>query len=415
MTGADNVAGGISDAELITICEQLFPTPRELMVLAHVALHFCHVTKSSLNTHQLAKAINGRFPALTPAHEVKDYTLWRFITRSTIHPGHDPNAPDVEQTVAKLGAYIISQFLADRSLRDKPVISEAFEHWDFLAEAERKFKTHATRDNPRIMQDRYFVGTMRSLSNIPATDGAVNVYRDFFGDVELRREAAVDYRDICYFLNYRYGAALEKIRMIRTFISISTPAYNDYGVFEYRHLHVHSEMKAGISTRKLRKSRGILQQVGENYYFLGGSARQNNLGRFPVNAEGIQVIVVSQEEFKLGTSGLVALFLTNDNAMHPMIGRSALIPLGTMSGLGRKIRPEEFSLGVFEPNQLKDIVDRDLGIVNKADSEKAKIIEFINSVVNLDHAELDKLDKELLCDFIRLPIRADLPKKVDSP
>jgi hypothetical protein len=398
------LAAGINDAQLLAVADLLFPTPHELMILAHAALHFCHFDRTTFSTHQLAKAINERFRPNTSADEVEDYTLRRFVLRRTVHPGHDPHAADPRHTVAKLGAYVISQCLADRSLVDKPPIAEALGRWDFLSAAERNLKSSERRDTRRIAQDKYFISTIGSLRNIHEADSSENIYRDFFGADVV--DAPNEYKDICYFLNYRYGASPEKKQMIRTFISISTPAYNDYGVFEYRHVHAHSEM----SRRSLRKGRGILQQIGGNYYFLGGSARQNSRSVFPPHGEGIQVIVAEKEQFRHLSPGYLALFLSNDNEMRPMVGRSVLVPLGQESKLLRRIKPEDFALDVFKPDKFEETVLDDLSKVMNDEDVKTRTVKFIRNLIDLEHAGIDNLEPPALLNFIRLPIRADLPK-----
>jgi hypothetical protein len=391
---------------LVAISDQLFVEEKEIAILTHAALAFCKVIKGQTHTfsaHNLADEININFPPIGDGDDVQESTLRRFIIRDTIHP-------ERRQTITKLGAYIILKCLCDKSQTLRPSIAEALAWWPFVDKAKNRLQYYKPQTETRLAHDNYFANSIRGLRDIGGDPE--RIYFHFFGKQDSR-DILAEYKEICYCLNYRYAVSPDNFQLVKTFISISTPSYNGHDAFEYRHIHLHKEPLPGEAHREtLRKARGVLLKVENNYYFVGGSGRQNQFGEFPVHAEGIQVISVEVEQFNHRAAGLIALFLTNDNKMRPMVGRSALIRLGTRKNIGRQ-NPEDFDLGVFDPKDLDRVVSEDLDRVGNRAVDKAETAMFIRNVINLKHLGLGEPEDSDMRKLLQRPIRADIdPKRV---
>jgi hypothetical protein len=139
----------------------------------------------------------------------------------------------------------------------------------------------------------------------------------------------------------------------------------------------------------------------ECYYLVGSSVLQRRGGTWPAYAEGIQVISLEKDQFTQGRlPGLRTLFLTNNNTMHPMSGRSALIPLGSKSKIGEQSH-ETFKLDLFPVDSLKAIVQSDLERFPHIDPSEATA--FIHEVIYLNQMNLERIPVEKLCYYLRMP------------
>jgi hypothetical protein len=270
---------------------------------------------------------------------------------------------------------------------------------------------------PAKDREEYFARIFSGLKSIPDVPYSYHPFVNFFE--HTNHDDFASYVDISYFLNYRYALQDGGLKMIKTWLSISTPAYKNQKIFEYRHMHVHkyifpkSKQVSSLGQEQRRSARGILIKVEDNYYLIGCSARRMGSGAYPETAQGLQIICIEREQFFGGKIGLMPVFMTNDNRLHPTVGRSALIPLGCRSKIGEQ-PAEKFDLGLFEPADLDAIVAADINTAFSGDKvptnrSPATVAEFIRSVVDLgclSPSELERLDKARLFDMARRPIRA---------
>ncbi len=383
--------------KLYTIADGLFSTETGLLQLTHAALALCSSPRQSqFSTKRITDGINQLFkPAesrsIDDFEEARDYNVKRLILRSTGDPYN-------RTLIRRLGAYILWECLHDPALANRPPMVEARAVSDFFETAKSRLSMdqQEVKDaNQRQSADQQFekvISGLRHLTEKPqATEG--KIYLDFFQKETSPDDNLATYADVCYLLSYRY--ALTNGTMIRTFLSISTPAYNGRGVFEYHHFHVDGST--------IRRARGILIKLGSNYYFLGSSARRHRL-IFPIYPEGIQIIAIEEEQFAHDASGgLRAIYVTNDNSMRPMIGRTAIIPLGRRSLVGNQSYTN-FSLGRFKADQLNSQVAADLSKVPNQTADSSETADFVRRTINFDNYDMDQL-----LEILRSPINVRDP------
>jgi hypothetical protein len=360
------------------------------MQLTHSALALCF-TKQGAGTNLAATArkINNLFKTeKNDSNYMSPATLKRVVVRSTITPHNDA-------LMLRLGAYVIDQCLRNPDFAASGPVVEALDAGNFLAEAKNWIATVSgeqidENEKLTIRHNHHFEMILAGLKHI-AREGQSpkQVYLNFFGE----EDEEVTPNELCYFLSYRYS--LTRGQLIKTFITLSTPAYNKRGVFEYHHVHLHGDT--------LRRARGILIELEDNYYFLGGSARRHG-GRFPHYAEGIQIISVERKQFGHDFLGFSALYMTNNNDMRPMIGHSAIIPLGKESVV-KKQSYKSYDLGLFPVSDLEKTIKSDLRKL-KSESDIQKIAEFVANSVRLDHFKLEEMDKDQIIDYLRVPMHA---------
>jgi hypothetical protein len=374
----------IDPKKLYTIADGLFSMETGLLQLTHAALALCSSPgKSQFSTKQITDGINQLFKpsesgAVDGFEEARDYNVKRLILRSTDHP-YD------RTLIPRLGAYILCECFRDPTLLEKPSMVEARSLSDFFETAKSKLNISQQRNedvNQRQRADHQFdkvIGGLRHLTEKPqATEG--KIYLDFFQRETYPNDDLTTYPDVCYLLSYRY--ALTKGMMIRTFLSMSTPAFNKRGVFEYHHVHVDGPT--------IRRARGVLIKLGGSYYFLGSSARRHQQ-IFPIYPEGIQIIAIEEEQFAHDASGgLRAVYVTNDNRMRPMIGRTAIIPLGRRSSIGRQSYIN-FALGRFKASELDSQVATDLSKVRNYPTDPDEVANFIRQTINFGDPDMNEL------------------------
>lgn len=380
---------------LYAISRSLFRNDRELLILTHAALAFCREGKkgrgkseTGFSTAPVTDGINDLFES-TQYGSVQDYNVKRFILRWTGHSA-DPDLP------AKLGAFVISKCLEDVRVLRRPAVAAALLWWPFVEEAKARLAEGADYDEMRAAHNRHFNDIVRGVRELTRDPEADDIYTNFFGGLRNR--------DIAYYLSYRYS--LTRGKMLKTFISISTPEFNQRQVFEYRHVHRHNDVAPeGYHTESVRATRGILVGIHNSYYLLGSSIRRRREGTWPLYAEGVQVISMEKAQFTYDAPGLTALFFTINNEMRPMSGRSVLIPLGKHSRIG-KLTYENFDLDVFDQDTWKNVVTRDLSGVKELAAKSDEILHFIDNVLNVKDAKLESLIPPQLFDKIRRPIIA---------
>jgi hypothetical protein len=374
----------IDPVKLFPICKDLFRTDREIEILAHAALAFCWAGDRGrafgFSSQRITDGINALFSDAT----VEDATVKRFVWRSTIRPRDD--------LVAKVATFIISECIKDETILQRPVLQPMLSIWDFVSEVKSRLQLTTSDSDIEINQERYFEGIIRGFRHIAENPEAEDIFENFFGSNDR------DLNDICYYLSYRHS--LTHGMLIKTFLSISTPAYNRKHAFEYLHMHRHTVSRGSVHAEILRRSRGVLIGLNRSYYLLGSSVLRRLGGRWPRYAEGIHVISLEKDQFTQGLPGLTSLFFTNNNTMCPMSGRSALIPLGRKSKIGEQSY-EDFDLDTFAIRRVDKVVHSDLERFPHID--KAQAIAFIRDVIDLNHLDLERIPAEELCYLVRKP------------
>jgi hypothetical protein len=361
--------------KLFAICKGLFRTDREIEILAHVALEFCRGVERGksvgFSSRRITTGINTLFKDDKP---VEDANVKRFLWRFTFRPRD-------EDLIPKLGAFIVSECVKNEANMKLPVLAVLLRSWDFVAEVKRRLELDTSEAEKEMQHEHHFDGIVRGFRRITQHPMGEDIFEDFFATRDT------DLKDVRYYLSYRYS--LTRAKLVKTFLSISTPAYNGKHVFEYRHTHRHTSVRTEI----LRRTRGVLLDIHRSYYLLGTSVLQHRGGTWPYYAEGIQVISLEKEQFTQESPGLRALFFTNNNSMYPMIGRSALILLGSEKEVGRQDY-RTFGLDVFSNDKLDETVRSDLAQFPRIDQSQA--IAFIRDVIDLNHMNLEhRLPDEL--------------------